>query len=196
VSTYRQIRRQARRARRSGLQPIVVIDPALPDSAWVLLARLAWRYRSEIAPAVLAGVVLAAGWWLHVAHPAWWPFFLVASDLAAFALVMLGARIRLTLLAERVYAAAAVLAVGGWLAIAMLVGPLTSPTLPVLLLGGLIFAVPWWANRRRRARARAQRAVAAWPDIARAIGIPGARLPPPWVTPTSSPTTAAPSPSP
>jgi hypothetical protein len=29
-----------------------------PCPAWVLLARLAWRYRSEIAPAVMVGAVL------------------------------------------------------------------------------------------------------------------------------------------
>jgi S-DNA-T family DNA segregation ATPase FtsK/SpoIIIE len=176
VSTYRQIRRQARRARRAGLQPIVVIDRALPGLAWVLLARLAWRYRSEIAPAVTAGAVLAAGWWLHAAYPGWWPFLLIISDLAAFALAMFGGHIRLTRLAERVYAAAAALAIGGWLAIAMILGPLTSPMLPVLLFGAVIFAVPWWANRRRRARARVQRAFAAWPDIARAIGLPEAKI--------------------
>ena len=70
MSTYRQIRRQTRRARRAGLQPIVVIDSPLPVPAAVLLARLAWRYRSEIAPATTAGAVLAAGWWLHHGHAA------------------------------------------------------------------------------------------------------------------------------
>src|SRR3984957_5828947 len=55
MSTYRQIRRQTRRARRAGLQPIVVIDSGLPVPAAVILARLAWRYRSEIAPATTAG---------------------------------------------------------------------------------------------------------------------------------------------
>ena len=84
MSTYRQIRRQARRARRAGLQPIALIDRGLPVSAWVLLARLAWRYRSEIAPAVMAGAILAAGWWLHAAYPGWWPLLLIVSDLAAF----------------------------------------------------------------------------------------------------------------
>ena len=59
MSTYRQIRRQTRRARRRGLQPIVVIDSPFPVPAGVLLARLAWRYRSEIAPATTAGAVLA-----------------------------------------------------------------------------------------------------------------------------------------
>jgi S-DNA-T family DNA segregation ATPase FtsK/SpoIIIE len=142
----------------------------------MLLMRLAWRYRSEIVPAVMAGVVLAAGWWLHAAHPGWWPFLLVVSDLAAFALAMFGGHIRLTRLAERLYAAAAALAVGGWLAIAAILGPLASPMLPILLFGALIFAVPWWAHRRRRARAQMQRAFAPWPDIARAVGLPGAKI--------------------
>ncbi|HEX4290672.1 MAG TPA: hypothetical protein VH021_17245 [Trebonia sp.] len=38
MSTYRQIRRQTRRARRAGLQPIVVIDSPLPTTVAVLLA--------------------------------------------------------------------------------------------------------------------------------------------------------------
>jgi hypothetical protein len=61
MSTYRQIRRQTRRARRAGLQPIVVIDGGLPVPAALIVARLAWRYRSEIAPATTAGAVLVAG---------------------------------------------------------------------------------------------------------------------------------------
>jgi hypothetical protein len=176
MSTYRQIRRQARRARRAGLQPIVVIDRALPVSSGMLLARFAWRYRSEIGPAVMAGAVLATGWWLHTAHPGWWPFLLAVSDLAAFALVMLGGHIRLARLAERVYAATAALAVGGWFAVATILGPFTSPMLQVLGFGALIFAVPWWGHRRRRARVRMQRAFAAWPDIAKAIGLPGSKI--------------------
>jgi S-DNA-T family DNA segregation ATPase FtsK/SpoIIIE len=158
------------------LQPIVIIERGLPVSAWVLLARLAWRYRSEIAPALMASAVLSAGEWLHVAYPGWWPLLLAVSDLAAFALAVCGGHIGLTQPAERVYAATATLAVGGWLAAAMILGPLTSPMLPVLLVGLLIFAVPWWAHRRRRARARVQRALAAWPDIAWAIGLPGAKI--------------------
>jgi hypothetical protein len=63
MSTYRQTRRQTRRARKAGLQPIVVIDSPFPVPAGVLLARWAWRYRSEIAPATTAGALLLAGWW-------------------------------------------------------------------------------------------------------------------------------------
>ena len=176
MSSYRQIRRQTRRARKAGLQPIVVIDGPFPVPAAVVLARLAWRYRSEIAPATTAVAVLAAGWWLHHQHPGAWPLPLITSDLAACALFTFGARIGLARLAERIYATVAVLAAGGWLAVAAVLGPLTTPLLQALGAGALALAVPWWAHRRRRARVRVQRAVIAWPDIAKAIGLPGSKI--------------------
>ena len=176
MSTYRQIRRQTRRARRAGLQPIVIIDSPFPVPVAVLLARLAWRYRSEIAPATTAGAAFGAGWWLHAAHSHWWAFVLGVSDVAASALFVFGGRIGLTRLAERVYAAAAVLAAGAWLAVAALIGPLASPLPQVLGLGALILAVPWWAHRRRRAKARVQRALAAWPEITKAVSLPGSKI--------------------
>ena len=46
----------------------------------------------------------------------------------------------------------------------------------MLGVGALILAVPWWAHRRRRARVRVQRTIAAWPDISKAIGLPGSRI--------------------
>jgi hypothetical protein len=176
MSTYRQIRRQTRRARRAGLQPIVVIDGGLPVPAALIVARLAWRYRSEIAPATMAGVVLVAGWWLHHGHASQWPWLLTASGLAAAALFVLGARLGLARLAERVYASVVVLMVGGWLAAAALLGPFTTPMPQLLGAGTFLLAVPWWAHRRRRARARVQRALSAWPDISKAIGLPGSKI--------------------
>jgi len=62
VSTYRRMRRHAFLARRSGLQPMMVINTAdsFPETVAVLLLRGAWRYRSELAPlAVTAGLVAA-----------------------------------------------------------------------------------------------------------------------------------------
>ncbi|MGH3245343.1 MAG: FtsK/SpoIIIE domain-containing protein, partial [Trebonia sp.] len=176
MSTYRQIRRQTRRARKAGLQPIVVIDSPSFVPVGVLLVRVAWRYRSEIAPATTAGAVLAAGWWLHHGHVGLWTWLLAASDLTAFALFAWGARIGLRRLAERVYAAMAVLAAGGWLAVAALLGPFTSPMPQALGIGVLVLAVPWWAHRRRRAKARVQRAIGAWPDISKAISLPGSKI--------------------
>ena len=51
MTGYRQMRRQARQARRAGMQPMMVIssgDP-LPNLVIVIIARWAWRYRSELA---------------------------------------------------------------------------------------------------------------------------------------------------
>ncbi len=49
-------------------------------------------------------------------------------------------------------------------------GPLASPLPKALGIGGLVLSVPWWANRRRRAKVRVARTIATWPDIARAVG--------------------------
>ena len=176
MSTYRQIRRQTRHARRAGLQPIVVIDSPFPVPVGVLLARWAWRYRSEIAPATTAGASLTTAWWFHATHPNWWAFPLAISGLMAFTLVVFGAHIGLARQAERVYAATASVAIGGYLTTAALLSPFTAPLPQVLGLGTLILAVPWWAHRRRRARVRVQRALATWPDIAKAIGLPGSEV--------------------
>jgi FtsK/SpoIIIE family len=179
MSSYRQIHRQtrrARRARRAGLQPIVVIDGPLPVPVVLFLARLAWRYRSEIAPATTAGAVVAAGVWLHAMHPHWWPFPLAVSDLTAAALFVFGERVGLPRLIERVYVAAAVLTTGGWLALAALLDPFAPPMPQVLVGVTLVFAVPWWAHRRRRARARVQRTIAAWPDISKTVSLPGSNI--------------------
>jgi hypothetical protein len=176
VTSYRQIRRRTRRARRAGLQPIVVIDGPFPVPVGVLLARWGWRYRSEIAPLTTAGTALTAGCWLHSAHPNWWVLPLVIAILAPLVLVGLGAHLGLTRRAERVYAATASLAIGGYLTTAELLGPFATPLPQVLAAGTLVLAVPWWAHRRRRAKVRVQRALAAWPDIAKTIGLPGSKI--------------------
>jgi hypothetical protein len=176
MTGYRQIRRQSRRARRAGLQPIVLIDGQFPTPAAVIIARWAWRYRSELAPATTASAVLGAGSWVHAAHPRCWPYILIASGLTAFGFTKFGSRIGLARLAERVYAAATTLAVGGWLAVATLLGPFMSPMPQVLGVGAVILAVPWWVHRRRRARARVQRTLAAWREISQAIGLPGSKV--------------------
>ncbi|MDQ2813466.1 MAG: FtsK/SpoIIIE domain-containing protein [Actinomycetota bacterium] len=46
----------------------------------------------------------------------------------------------------------------------------------VLAVGALVLAIPWWFHRRRRARVRVQRALAAWPEISKAIGLPGSKI--------------------
>ncbi len=64
MASYRRMRRQARQIRRSGMQPMMVInaDPGqFPIPAGVLLARFAWRYRSELAPLTMAATTLGRG---------------------------------------------------------------------------------------------------------------------------------------
>jgi hypothetical protein len=56
-----------------------------PVPVGVLLARWAWRYRFEIAPATTAGATLTSAWWLHATHPDWWAFPLAICGPTAFA---------------------------------------------------------------------------------------------------------------
>jgi len=178
MTSYRRMRRQARHARRSGLQPMMVMNPGdqLPDSPGTLLARCAWRYRSELAPLYLVAALFAVACWLHVTRPHCWPLVLSATVTAAGTLLSLGAKAGLSARAERLYTAGAMLAAGGWLAAAASAGPATSPLPQFLVLGGAVVAVPWWAHRRRRARVRVERKLAAWPDIAKTIGLPGSQV--------------------
>ena len=178
MSGYRQMRRQARQARRAGMQPMIVInngDP-LPELAIAVIARLVWRYRSELAPVAVTAALWCAGWWLHHADPGAAVLALLGSLAMAGAVLWLGGRAGLARLVERAYAGSVLLAGGAWLAMAAALGPLSRP-LPVLLgIGAVVLSVPWWAHRRRRARVRVERTLAAWPDLARAIGLAGAAV--------------------
>jgi hypothetical protein len=178
MPSYRQWRRQARRARRAGLQPVVVLGPdgRFPPSAAEVTARLAWRYRSELTPVLVAGAVFLAGLWAHLNTPGWYPYFIAGSATATWVLVVFGPSLGLPRLADRAYIGLAVFAAGGWVAFAALLGPLTAPLPLVFGVAALILAVPWWADRRRRARARVLRVLADWPDIARHVGLSGSAL--------------------
>ena len=178
MSTYRRMRRQARHARRSGLQPMMVINTgeSFPDTAVIVLARFAWRYRSELAPLAVTGGIAGAAWWLHAARPHWWPVLAVLAGVAGWAVALFGARCGLATLAERTYAAVTVYASGVWLSAATAAGPFASPLPQALTIAALILSVPWWAHRRRRARVRVDRKLQAWPDIAQAIGLAGSQV--------------------
>jgi hypothetical protein len=178
VTSYRGMRRQARRIRRTGLQPMMVINTGdqLPETVWLVIARWAWRYRSELAPACLAAVILGADWWLHADHPHWWGFVLAATAVAAAVLAAFGPRLGVAPLAERLYAVTVTLAAGGWSAAATVLGPFVSPLPQAMAIGGLALSVPWWAHRRRRAKVRVERKLQAWPDIARAVGLTGSQV--------------------
>ena len=179
MASYRRMRRHARHVRQAGLQPMMVINAEpgqLPDPAAILLARWAWRYRSELAPLAVMAALAGAGWQAHRAVPAWWPLILTCSAAASWLAATLGKRLGLPTVAERIYAAGATVAAGGWLAAATVAGPFRPPLPQLLAIGGLVLAVPWWAHGRRRAKVRVERKLAAWPAIARDVGLPGSEV--------------------
>jgi S-DNA-T family DNA segregation ATPase FtsK/SpoIIIE len=178
MSGYRQIRRQARQARRAGMAPMMVINTGdtLPELAAVVIGRLLWRYRSELAPVAVLVLLAGAGLWAHAAHPGLAVPVLAISLAVACLLVWAGRLAGLVPLAERAYAGAVVLSGGAWLALAAAYGPLTPPLPLALVTGGLVLSVPWGAHRRRRARVRVARTLAAWPDISRAVGLAGSAV--------------------
>jgi hypothetical protein len=178
VNSPRRMRRQARRIRRGGMQPMMFItgNDQLPVTAVVLILRWTWRYRSELAPLYAAGAVLGVAWWLHAGHQRRWALVLAVAAVTAAALAAFGARIGLPALIERLYAAVTTLVVGGWIAAAALLGPFTTPVPQILVAGGVVLSVPWWAHARRRARVRVERKLEAWPETAQAVGLAGSTV--------------------
>lgn len=178
MSGYRQMRRHARQARRAGMQPMIVISSGepFPELVIAVIARWAWRYRSELAPVAVTAALAGAGAWLHAARPGAAAAVLAGSLAAACAVVAFGAGAGLAPVAERAYAGAVILAAGAWLAMATALGPFAAPLPAVLGAGAAVLSVPWWAHRRRRAKVRVERTLAAWPDIARAVGLAGSAV--------------------
>jgi len=178
MTGYRRMRRQARRVRRTGMQPMMMFNTGdqLPATAFVVLVRWAWRYRSELAPVFLAAVVLGAGWWLHAAHPHWWTALVVLTVVVAAVLAVAGRRLGIPTRGECLYAAAVAAGAGGWLSAATIAGPFTPPLPLLLAAGGFVLAVPWWAHGRRRARVRVERKLAVWPEISHAVGLGGSEV--------------------
>ncbi|TDC79127.1 FtsK/SpoIIIE domain-containing protein [Actinomadura sp. 7K507] len=177
MTRTRQMRRHAHKMRRNGLQPMVVIDSdgPFPDVAGVLVARAMWRYRSELAPVYMVAALVFGATLLHLTHPEWWPWLLGLATAIAWALALFGERVGLALRIERIYAATVALGAGGWLSAATALGIASQP-LPLMLAGGgFVLAVPWWVHRRRRAKVRVDRQIAAWPDIAQSVGLAGSR---------------------
>ena len=180
MTGYRQMRRQARQARRAGMQPMMVInsgDP-LPELAAVVISRLLWRYRSELAPVPASAAVFVLGWWAHATFGVWWQWacIVIGAVLAAWALWAFGTRIGIAALLERLYVALCVFTAGLWIALAAALGPASPPLPHALGAAALALAVPWWTNRRRRAKVRVERTLASWPQIARDVGLPGSQV--------------------
>jgi hypothetical protein len=95
MSSYRQMRRHARQARRAGMQPMMFIYPgdSLPDLVIVVIARWLWRHRSELAPMGVACLLAVLGWYAHVALSHGWWLILGVSGFAAWLLGNFGAKI-------------------------------------------------------------------------------------------------------
>ncbi len=178
MTRARQMRRQARKIRRAGVQPMMVIssDGQLPETAAVLLARWAWRYRSELGPVCVAAVTALSAMVLHALYSRWWLAILGAAAAGALVLVTSGRRLGVPSLAECWYAATVTVGTGGWLAAATAAGPLHAPLPQLLGSSGLVLAVPWWAHGRRRARVRVERKLEAWPEVAHSVGLGGTEV--------------------
>ena len=178
MNSPHRMRRQARRIRRGGIQPMMLItgNDQFPQTAGVLVLRWVWRYRSELTPLYAAGTVLGVASWLHAGHRHWLVLVPAVAAMTAAALAAFGGRVGLPTPVERLYAAVTALTVGGWLAAAAIAGPFTTPIPQILAIGGVVLAVPWWAHARRRARVRVERKLEAWPEIAQAIGLAGSQV--------------------
>jgi hypothetical protein len=179
-----QLRRQARRFRRDGFQPMMVFSQGdqLPETAAVAIGRAMWRYRSELAPIAVAVLIVTAAVMLHRAHPRSWSWWALATVTTTTILVVpVPAWLQrlwpvVDRAAERVYVGAVTAITGGWLTAAIALGPATRP-MPVLAVGLTpVCALPWWASRRRRAKVRIERLLESWPEIAHAVGLAGSQV--------------------
>jgi hypothetical protein len=182
--TRHQLRRQARRLRRDGFQPMMVFSQGdqLPETAAVAIGRALWRYRSELAPIAFALLTVAVALMLHRSHPGAWPW-LALGTVASTAIQALPVPPWLRKAwsatdrpAERVYAGVVTVLTGGWLTAATAVGPTPTPMLVLAAGLTLICALPWWASHRRRAKVRVDRLLESWPEIAAAIGLAGSQV--------------------
>jgi S-DNA-T family DNA segregation ATPase FtsK/SpoIIIE len=140
------------------------------------LPRLAWRYRSELAPLSTALALLVAGLVLHGFWSGWWQIVAAGGVAAGLIVGDLGHRLGLDRAVERGYAATVTAAAGLWLAAATRLGPFRRPLPLVLLAGVLVGGVPWWTHRRRRAKVRVVRAMTTWAEDAAAADLDGAHL--------------------
>jgi S-DNA-T family DNA segregation ATPase FtsK/SpoIIIE len=182
--TRSQLRRQARRLTRDGYQPMMLINSGngLPETATTALVHAIWRYRSELVPIAIAAATFIAANIFHHSHPAAWPWLALATLTISTAFTIpppAWARKGWAMLdhpAERFYALVLTAAIGGWLTTATAIGPATPPLPAVALALTIVCGIPWWANRRRRAKVRVDRMLDAWPEIANATGLTGSQI--------------------
>ncbi len=174
----RRTRRARRRLRRGEArrEPLLLLaEDRFPGESVEALARCVYRYRSELAPPALASALALTGAMLHSRFPHTAPFVAVLAAVMATGLSRPEIAPDLRRI-ERGYAITVTIAAGLWLAFATAHGPGIAPLPALLVLGTIIGGLPWWAHRRRRAKVRVERTLAAWPDIADAVGLPGSRI--------------------
>jgi S-DNA-T family DNA segregation ATPase FtsK/SpoIIIE len=176
------VNRRARRARhrlRRGEarhEPLLVVSDDgshLVDGA-AMLARAGFRYRSELAPLLVASALWLGALVLRGARVA--PVWVAVVAVAVAAGVAWPRVTPLWRPIERAYAAALLLTGGGWAAVATAVGADVAPVPLVLIIATIVGALPWWAHRRRRAKVQVERTLDAWPEISAAVGMPGSRV--------------------
>jgi S-DNA-T family DNA segregation ATPase FtsK/SpoIIIE len=154
----------------------------LPETAAKAIACAIWRYRSELAPLAFAAATFVAANALHRAHHGAWPWLALATLVSITTLTIpppawaRKAWVMLDHPAERAYAAAVTTTTGGWLTAATAIGPMTPPMPAIAIVLTIACGIPWWANRRRRAKVRVDRMLDAWPEIASATGLPGSQI--------------------
>jgi len=182
--TRSQLRRHARRLSRDGYQPMMLINSGtdLPETAATAIVRAIWRYRSELAPIAIAVATFIAANTLHRTHHTAWPWLALTTLTAVTALTVpppawvRKAWAMLDHPAERAYAVAVTATTCGWLSTATAIGPATPPMPVIAVALTITCGIPWWANRRRRAKVRVDRMLDAWPEIASATGLPGSQI--------------------
>ncbi|MGH3978100.1 MAG: hypothetical protein ACRDRZ_03700, partial [Pseudonocardiaceae bacterium] len=174
----RRTRRARRRLRRGEArrEPLLLLaEDRYPGESLAALARCVYRYRSALAPPGLASALTLTATMLHGHIPHTAPFLapLTAAVAAGWSRPEITPDLRRI---ERAYAITLTIASGLWLTFATVHGPGARPLPALLVTGTILGGLPWWAHRRRRAKVRVERTLAAWPDIADAIGLPGSRV--------------------
>lgn len=198
---YRRQMRRARRAMRRGNNDpfqLVILGPDEPLGliALAAIARWAYRHRTAFVPFDITIAAFALAAYTHPRHARYW---LLAAGITVVATVALGIPHRLlwsrpggkftagVLMRlweacgidrgiERAYAATVIAVTGGWLAAAIAAGPVTKPLPQIAVIGTVILAIPWWFHRRRRAKARIEKTISAWPEVAENAGLAGSEI--------------------
>ena len=198
MTSYRRMRRHARQARRAGMQPMMIVNPGdpLPELVIVIIVRWAWRHRTAFAPFAITLAAFAVAAYVHPHRARYWlpvagmtPLAAVllgiphrvlrtrqAGKITAGALAWLWEKCGIDRGIERAYAATVIAVTGGWLSAAIAAGPTMKPLPLAAAIATVVLGVPWWFHRRRRAKARAERTIAAWPDVAENAGLAGSEI--------------------